>query len=152
MNDALARMQLQLAFPRLGGTQFAVTSDQTPSYNCIAWAAGDDQRFWWPGVPPLGGYYWPPSLTAAVTLENFRKAYELEGFVECVDASIEVGIEKLAIYTLNGVPTHAARQLPDGKWTSKCGQSYDISHDTPGDVGGGTYGEVEMYMSRKKSP
>ncbi len=39
--------------------------------------------------------------------------------------------EKIAIYVdTDGVPTHAARQLPDGSWTSKLGDWEDIQHQT----------------------
>jgi hypothetical protein len=44
--------------------------------------------------------------------------------------------------------THAARQLPDGTWTSKLGKDVDIEHDYPDDVAGGVYGEVVVLMQR----
>ena len=44
--------------------------------------------------------------------------------------------------------THAARQLPTGKWTSKLGKGKDIEHDTPEDVAGGLYGELQEIMKR----
>lgn len=148
MGDAQARAGLVQGFPRLKGTQFEVTSPETRDYNCIAWAAGDNSRWWWPGVPPLSGYYWPNSLGPIPSLDDFRLTYEMEGFSSCADGSLEPGFEKIAIYAKNGVPQHAARQLIDGTWTSKCGESHDISHDAPGDVGGLVYGEVALYMRR----
>jgi hypothetical protein len=47
--------------------------------------------------------------------------------------------------------THAARQLPDGQWTSKLGKYVDIEHSAPEDVAGGVYGEVMQFMKRLKS-
>jgi len=44
--------------------------------------------------------------------------------------------------------THAARQLPDGKWTSKLGQLEDITHGTTDVIEGGDYGEVVQFMKR----
>jgi hypothetical protein len=82
MNDVLGRMHLEYSFPRLQGAPFDITSRPNPSYNCIAWAAGDDRRNWWPGAS-IGGYYWPPELTDAETLDNFRLAYELQGYTVC---------------------------------------------------------------------
>ena len=47
----------------------------------------------------------------------------------CESGDLEVGFEKVAIYAqADGAPTHAARQLPDGTWTSKLGQEVDIGH------------------------
>lgn len=39
-----------------------------------------------------------------------------------------------------GIPSHAARQLPNGRWTSKCGQAEDIEHDLR-DLEGRLYGK-----------
>ena len=50
------------------------------------------------------------------------------------------------------VYTHAARQRPGGKWTSKLGKAEDIEHDTPDVVAGGLYGEVVLIMRRHESP
>ncbi|MCG8587287.1 MAG: hypothetical protein MI757_21490 [Pirellulales bacterium] len=47
--------------------------------------------------------------------------------------------------------THAARQLPDGRWTSKLGKAEDIEHDSANDVAGGLYGEVVEFMKRPVS-
>lgn len=44
--------------------------------------------------------------------------------------------------------THAARQLPTGKWTSKLGRSEDIEHTTPEAVSGTTYGAMVCFMGR----
>ena len=57
------------------------------------------------------------------------------------------GFEKVAIYGFGFFYTHAARQLPNGKWSSKLGKAEDIEHDSPDDVAGGVYGEVVLFMS-----
>lgn len=44
--------------------------------------------------------------------------------------------------------THAARQLPNGLWTSKLGQLEDITHATPQVIAGSDYGEVMQFMKR----
>ena len=46
------------------------------------------------------------------------------------DLSLEIGFEKVAIYSDAHGPQHVARQLPDGKWTSKLGQQVDVEHST----------------------
>lgn len=47
----------------------------------------------------------------------------------------------------NGTPTHAARQLENGKWTSKLGQLEDIEHELDGLVGD-KYGIVVTILRR----
>lgn len=68
---------------------------------------------------------------------------------------LEAGIEKIAIYVdANGVPTHAARQLADGTWTSKLGEWEDIQHKTleamedSRGLGLG-YGKVKLILKRQ---
>ncbi|MCH7504396.1 hypothetical protein IID04_02010 [PVC group bacterium] len=40
------------------------------------------------------------------------------------------GFEKIIIYvSKDGITQHAARQMSDGKWTSKLGRSFDVKHD-----------------------
>jgi hypothetical protein len=70
------------------------------------------------------------------------------GFEECADESSEPGFERVALYGSGLVYTHAARQLPSGKWTSKLGKAEDIEHDAPDDLAGGVYGEVVQFMRR----
>jgi hypothetical protein len=62
---------------------------------------------------------------------------------------LENGYEKVAIYTLNGVPTHAARQLPNGNWTSKLGSEIDIEHNSLDCLNGTVYGKAEIIMKRR---
>jgi hypothetical protein len=149
--DALAVQVLERDCPRLPQSSYSRTSPRDKLYNCIAWAAGDTARWWWP-PHPLGGYaYWPHGLPNDQTIANFERAYETVGYSRCPDGAFDEKLEKIAIYALNGVPTHAARQLSNGKWTSKCGKSFDIEHELPEDVGGGIYGDVVLFMSRGRT-
>jgi hypothetical protein len=71
------------------------------------------------------------------------------GFSPCEDAGLEVGFEKIALYaTSDGEPTHAARQLRNGKWTSKLGRWQDIEHELEGLVGE-MYGTVKQILKRE---
>ena len=122
-----------------------VTSPPTKEYNCIAWAAGDDKRFWW----PLGGY-WPPAAPRETSLEAFLKVFSNLGYEKCATGDLEEGYRKVAIYAKDGIPTHAARQLDDGKWTSKLGKEVDVEHDAlmlpvP------NYGLPVVFLRRKKN-
>ena len=60
---------------------------------------------------------------------------------------------KIAIYAHDdGQPTHAARQLPDGRWTSKMGHLEDIEHRVVDDVNGPQYGSPVRFMRRRAVP
>ena len=81
------------------------------------------------------------------TLEAFRHAFATLGYMDCDHGELEAGYEKIAIFALSGVPKHAARQLPSGRWTSKLGKMEDIEH-TLHDVTGTVYGGVVHVMRR----
>lgn len=84
-------------------------------------------------------------------MERFRQAFGTLGYTVCDDAALEQGVEKIAIYVdQGGEPTHAARQLETGLWTSKLGSMQDIEHETLGAIEGGLYGEVVLYMARNR--
>ncbi|HEX5105105.1 MAG TPA: hypothetical protein VFV87_14900, partial [Pirellulaceae bacterium] len=75
-------------------------------------------------------------------------AFQTIGFSLADSGACGPGVEKVALYQRGGEYTHAARQLPTGKWTSKLGKFVDIEHDATDDVGGGVYGEVFAYLKR----
>jgi hypothetical protein len=131
------------AFPRLTQRNHRLTSPADVSYNCIAWALGDVTRWWQPG------FYWPIAVSRDVCgIGTLVEMFRTLGFHEGASQQLETGIEKVALYG-NGLHyTHAARQLPTGKWTSKLGKLADIEHDHPDDVAGGIYGEVVEVMMR----
>jgi len=127
-----------------------VKSCRTTRYNCIAWAAGDIEKPWWPGVY---GFYWPSGISRADRISSFVEAFQLQGYTVCFDASLESGYEKIALYARkDGTPTHAARQLKSGKWTSKLGPFQDIEHDTLECVNGPCYGKASCFMRRPLTP
>ena len=134
-------------FPRLVPGSFRTISPQTTSYNCIAWAAGISNRWWWPEDNPF--CYWPPGVPVVASIGSFKEAYGTLGYETCQDGSLEAGFEKIVIYaTQEGIPKHAARQLPNGKWTSKLGKNVDIEHEDPDVVSGPKYGQPVLFMKR----
>ncbi len=133
-------------FPYAEVEGYSEESSATPFYNCIAWAAGDNKRGWWPNS--YG--YWPPSAPREETIDAFVKAYESLGYKSCADSMLETGNEKVAIYALDNSPTHAALQLENGKWTSKIGQNIDIEHATLRAVEGPIYGWPVRYLKRRR--
>ena len=123
------------------------------SYNCIAWAMGTKDKPWWPAT--FGGYKWPKRLPreepGKETLSNFIRAFKRLRYKVLLrkDYSLEEGFEKVVIYVNeNQNPTHAARLLPSGIWTSKIGNEEDIEHVSPGDLEGSKYGTVAVVMKR----
>lgn len=130
-------------FPRLHDVDAKKTSEATPAYNCIAWAFKDNRRWWWPG----GRTYWPFNPSGMSTLEAFELYFRDDGWVETDLAGLEPGFEKIALYALNGVPTHAARLLDSGYWTSKLGTDIDIFHD-PNDLDGPCYGAIYKIFKK----
>lgn len=138
-------MTLYELFPRLTPGNHRVTSPATPDYNCVAWSAGDTERWWWPGA------YWPINIPPGdYGIGVLEQAMNALGYEDCgtLDLRPEPGFEKIALYGNSFLFTHAARQLPTGKWTSKLGKMVDIEHDTPDDVAGSDYGEVVEIMKR----
>jgi len=122
----------------------------TKRYNCIAWAADDFEQAWWPCAPRDA--YWPPTAINAETREAFISAFGTLGYRECPDKSFEPGYEKVAIYfDSKGIPAHAARQLTNGKWTSKLGDFPDIEHNQPEDVNCLDYGSAGCYLIRERN-
>jgi hypothetical protein len=138
---------IEAAFPLLAQHGFGITSPGSRHYNCIAWAARDTRRWWWPDP----AYFWPPGVPRQLTLASFMQAYASLGFLTCQDGSLEPGFEKIAIFVDNlGSPKHAARQLPLGKWTSKLGKHEDIKHHLEG-LTGLQYGHVAQFMKRPQA-
>ena len=136
--------RLDTDLPQLIDDGMRQTSPATRLYNCIAWAADDDRRWWW----PADGGYWPPGAPRVETLAAFVSAYGTLGYVPCDGELWEIGFEKIVIYCLNGYPTHAAKQLDTGLWTSKLGPSWDVEHRTTGGVEGPVYGQVAQFLRR----
>ena len=135
------------AFPNLTPANHRIIGPASASYNCIAWSGHDTTRWWQPGSQ----YYWPlPTTEADCGVGDLVAAFASLGFVECENGQPEANFEKIAIYAIAQFEyTHAARQLPSGKWTSKLGHEELIEHDTPEDVAGGVYGTLFQFMKRQ---
>jgi len=104
-------------FPRLTPENHRLTSPASVSYNCVAWAAHDTDRWW-----QSEGYYWP--VFAPVESHGIGaliEAFASLGFKECANEQLNPEFEKIALYGSGFTYSHVARQLPTGKWTSKLG-------------------------------
>jgi len=133
-------------FPKLGRS-VRVTSPRSVQYNCIAWALGKIDRWWW----PHSDTYWPSICPEEETIPAFEAVFRVFGYEPCEDGRIERGYEKIALYAKGNWPKHAARQLRNGRWTSKCGKNVDIEH-RPEELEGEKYGQVVKYFRRQVLP
>lgn len=133
-------------FPNAKNEGYDEISPQSKFYNCIAYAAGDTTRNWWPNNGPTG--YWPKNVPQRETVYAFLELYRSLGYENCNDGQLENGFDKIAVYTLNNKVTHAALQLQNGNWTSKVGQNIDIEHNTLKALEGPFYGQVVRFLKR----
>jgi len=136
-------------FPNLRRGEYQETSPDDSDYNCIAWAVQINSQWWQPSGRV--GHYWPPgfplddySTTALIAV------YQGLGFERCDTGDPESGYDKIAIYaTPDGDYAHAARQLGDGRWTSKIGEWTDIEHNTVEALEGSYLGVVQVFLRRQ---
>lgn len=141
---------LERGFPKLALAGYEKTSESTRdfstpgTYNCIAWAAQDIHHgFWWPEPDS----YWPHWIVKENTVPCFIKTFRTLGYTLCKDSKKRLLFHKVVLYAIHisrqkvaapsslsdlvdWQPTHMARQLADGLWTSKCGRDEDITHFT----------------------
>ena len=141
----IKRAEIIGQFPNLRQVRFSLESNPTDHYNCIAWAAGETHRRWWPF-----NAYWPDGVDRELTLESFVAAFATLEYQPCEDSALEPDYEKVAIYVKAGSPKHMARQLDNGQWTSKLGSEDDIYHATVAGVEGYNYGMVLQFLKRPR--
>ena len=137
-------------WPNLTEANCAITSPDSSVYNCAAWVANDPDNWWQPLQVTGTITYWPVGARRDETISAYEEAFGTLGYQACEDGSLESGAEKIALYAdAAGVFMHAARQLADGRWTSKLGGLADIEHPTVTDVAGGLYGQPNLFMRRR---
>ena len=153
-SDHILRADLESLFPNLIGSGWVPKSDWDPRYKCIAWAASESYRNWWPiDNPPF--CYWPTQVFND-NVDTFIEAFGKLGYRKCDNRGFEIGYQKVAIYALiNGRVKHMARQHVLGRgWLSKMGELEDILHLRLSDIEGDAsplsteYGEVAQVLKR----
>jgi len=137
---------LEQLCPKLRTMPYILTSPKDPRYNCVAFAVGDVTQFWYD--VSINGYYWPPSARSADTIEGWVDVFEIHGFRQTDDRSLETEYEKIAIYASADGPEHVARQKASGMWISKAGKGRDLEHELEA-LEGNFYGKVVKIMKRK---
>jgi hypothetical protein len=89
-------------FPRLTAHNHRITSPATETYKCVAWAAGDIERWWQSGV------YWPVAVEG-FGLHALERAFRSMGHEGCSDGAHESDFEKVALCAEVQFYTPAAR-------------------------------------------
>lgn len=103
----------------------------------------------------MGRYWWPRGVPFEESREAFTAMLESRGFEQCENGSLEAGFEKVVLYGKDRtnkpvMPTHVAKQLPDGKWSSKLGTNIDITHSTVDALCGPDYGSILSFFKRRR--
>lgn len=128
------------------GQNFRVVGKATHDYNCVAHSVGLDQGWFHPGV-----------TDKTRPMSHMDDFYAAHGFqrVSGMDTAPQDGVQRVVVFgmrdeTGNVVDvTHAVRQEPNGKWTSKLGVGPLIEHDSLNQMRGGSYGEpIAVYEKR----
>lgn len=134
-------------FPNMNKRNHRIVSPYTDTYNCWAHALGMDDR--WCSPDRSAKSVWPLGIRYENTVEAWILVFELYDYTPCNSPQFEKGIEKVAIYVnLAGVPTHAARQTPNGQWTSKIGDCEGIMHKDLRTLEGNYYGTAMHILCR----
>jgi hypothetical protein len=144
--------RLQQLFPRLVPGSYRCISPPDTHYNCVAWAVGKRDRHWWPNEP--GRSYWPPGILAEASVDAFTQLFQSFGYEVCDTPDFQRRYEKVAIFVNNNAVTHAARQLGNGKWSSKLGRVWEtVEHELEAVGGHGIqeYGDILQFMRRKRT-
>ena len=133
-------------YPHLHDTDWRKTSEPNAGYNCVAWAIR--VNYDWLEADPMGIYSWPKDVPRLLTVNAYQTFFEKRGFRITQSEDLETGIEKVALFAdANCEFKHVARQLPNGKWTSKLGKDLDIEHYLR-DLEGPFYGSVVLILGR----
>lgn len=138
--------QLQTKFPQITQGNYRYTSPVDICYNCIAWAASENDVWWEPDGAYV--YFWPLQAHRDYTIAAYLEAFGTKGFLPCLNPTVEGGFIKVALYAHKNVPTHASRQLDDGWWASKLGPNIDIEHEIDA-LDGGEYGSIVHYLRKQ---
>ena len=88
--------EIQQLFGRLREGEFEITSQQDSRYNCVAWAAGDTRRWWWPAESPF--VFWPATVNREESISSFIDAFGTLGYELADSGRHEAGVEKVAIF------------------------------------------------------
>jgi hypothetical protein len=137
MRDNFITKELRKDFPNMNYWNSKQTSELNKCYNCVAWVSEINNDWIW------------PDIVNKTVFINLFKSY---GYKEIQNGniSLEPYKQKIAIYVDSfNKPSHVARQLRNGKWTSKIGRNIDIEHDNLEVLEGPLYGRINIMMEKR---
>ena len=148
-------VSIEERLPNIVG-HYEETSKATINYNCLSWAVEITDTFLDPQARCVG-YSWPDGAEREWTIAGCRQVLARYGYIEeCGDGGFEDECVKVAMYVdEHGTPTHFARQIHGGKWTSKLGDLIDVVHDNLSCIEGHDcehYGTAKYFFKEKKAP
>ena len=145
------RQHLEKLFPGLRNTTYPITGPASSLYNCIAHVADSKDAWWQPAPEPTKKTYWPPGVMQEWSLDAPAMALGTIGYLPCDDSTLESAFERIALYADTAdEPTHAARQLASGAWTSKLGELEEIEHAGLAALEGQEYGRAVRFLKRPR--
>jgi len=142
-------MSKQADFPNLHQGEWQHVSAPSLRYNCVAFAAGRTDVWWWPDPwPDPMNDYWPAGISRKETVAAIAELFRSLGYRTCRNGQLEKGFEKVAIYAIRKEPMHVAKQLENGLWKSKLGPEEDIVHNSLENLEGPCYGRAIRFLKR----
>lgn len=133
-------------FPHLfDDKHYKLLSEQTPIYNCIAWAMGFNDR--WVDTVLSPGHWWPDGVLREDSPQALIDAFVAVGFEVVDNDHYEENYDKVALFQKEGKWTHAARIESDEVEYSKFGGSFDGVH-SHNVFGGSIYGDEYAFLRR----
>lgn len=141
-------------FPLLNDYNLIPNSDNS-EFNCISYSIGIKDKWSWPydvNTQYIREYnvYWP--VKNEISKDAFDEFYEYHGFekMSLLDFSYDPRYIKVALYTKNGIPKHAAIQKDKIFWESKIGEYGIIKHDLF-EIESSSYGELTQIYRKLKN-
>jgi hypothetical protein len=116
----MVETDLEIIFPALRSQPYQITSPINLRYNCVAFAAGDIQRWWWPDE--AGEDAWPETVARAETVECFRDAFATLGYAVCANDVHEPGYERLRCLRSQTFQNTPPANSPAGAGPANSGQ------------------------------
>ena len=140
------KKEIEFWFPNLVGKSFEIF-DVEGDFNCVAFTLEIYNDWLWTNSPE-----WPyQEIPRNSGLNGFIKLYEKHGYIKCTNSDYEEGYEKIAFYSKNNLPQHAAKQFGN-IWKSKLGCRVIIEHELEWLCGNteDAYGTIAFIMKRIK--
>jgi hypothetical protein len=99
---------IEVWFPKIIGKNYKIIKelsiDESEKFNCVSFSIDVFDDWIWPNESWQG-------LPRNLGIDGFKMFYEKHGYLESSDSSFDPEYDKVAFYSKNNIPTHAARQF-----------------------------------------